>query len=101
MGQVDPVAVVQAEVMRADAVTHQTVAREMMWLFGICNLAVLVIIGVMIAQDPGLLHAKPIRAKERAVSATVLLALIAGTTTQLGAMALIIGKYLFPGKGGD
>ena len=38
------------------------------------------IIGVMIAQDPGLLHAKPIRAEERAVSATVLMALIASTT---------------------
>ena len=34
----------------------------------------------MIAQDPALLHAKPIRAEERAVSATVLMALIASTT---------------------
>ncbi len=100
-GSASPLDAAKADVLRRDADTRQRVATSMIRLFGVCNVVVLLIIGAMIWQDNVLLQAKLVAAGDRAVNASVIMALIAGTTAQLGALALIIGKYLFPGKPGE
>lgn len=91
----------KAEAIRLDAATRQAVGKWMIGAFGVANFFVLFLILRIFEADRDLLAHKIIPSSERVINSAAIMALIAGTTTQLGALALIIGKYLFPAGSAD
>ncbi len=63
------------------------------------NGVVLATVLVMFVVDCVFLGIGKLQAADRLVSTNVLMALIGATTVQLGAIVILMGKYLFPSKG--
>ena len=64
--------------------------------FLIVNLATLYGLYVLYLADADNLRAKLIGPDQRVIDTSVVIALLGATTVQLGAMAVIMAKYLFP-----
>ncbi len=64
--------------------------------FLMANLLILAGVAYVFHADDLDLAAKIIAPKDRIVTADVLIAVVGGTTVQLGALAITMGKYLFP-----
>ncbi len=82
----------------SDAALSQQVAARVVHTFILINSAVLGIVTAVFLADCLLLSYGKIGAADRLVSTNVVLALISATTVQLGGIALLMGKYLFPVK---
>lgn len=82
----------------SDAKLRQDVAAKIVGTFIQVNGVVLIIVAIMFAADVALLINGKIAATDRLVATNVLIALISATTVQLGAIVILMGKYLFPAK---
>ena len=82
----------------SDANLRQDVAAKIVQTFIQVNGVVLAIVAVMFAADCALLIHGKIAAPDRLVSTNALIPLISATTVQLGAIVVLMGKYLFPAK---
>lgn len=79
-----------------DAELRQWMARWMVWLFAIANVMVLAVIAGLVWLDQGNLGAKLIAPGDRIIGNQVVMTLIGATTVQVGTIAVIIARYLFP-----
>jgi len=68
----------------------------MMWLFSLVNGVALAVIAGLVWLDQSDRAAKLIAPGERIISNQVIMALPGATTVQVGTIAVIIARYLFP-----
>ena len=80
----------------AESELRRDLARTIMRWFVRVNVAVLLLLAVVYGAEALFVWGKLISPSERIIGQNVLLAVIAGTTAQLGAIALSISKWLFP-----
>jgi hypothetical protein len=80
----------------SDARVRATVSYAIIAAFLIVNLATLYGIYILYRSDADNLRAKLIGPDQRVIDTSVVIALLGATTVQLGAMAVIMAKYLFP-----
>ncbi len=102
-GQVDLVSgtlpgTVAEKIALQDAALRERVAEDVVRTFVRVNAAVLAIIAVMFASDVALELLGTRVPGDCLVSTAVVVALISAATVQLGAIAILMGKYLFPAK---
>jgi multisubunit Na+/H+ antiporter MnhF subunit len=64
--------------------------------FLIVNLATLLGLYLIYQSDSAELRAKLVAPDQRVINTQVVIALLGATTVQLGSMAVIMAKYLFP-----
>jgi hypothetical protein len=73
-------------------------ARRVIWAFIGANVVTLIVIGGLAWLDQSNIQAKVISPGERIVGQQVILGLLGATTVQIGTIAAIIARYLFPGR---
>ncbi len=80
----------------SDARVRTTVAYTVIAAFLVVNLATLFGLYVLYREDAANLAARLVSPDQRVINANVVMTLLGATTVQLGAMAIILAKYLFP-----
>jgi hypothetical protein len=89
---------VDEQIALSDAELRKGVAERIVRAFITVNSTVLAIVAAAFIADCLMVSDGTIGARDRIVSTNVLLALISAATVQLGGIAIIMGKYLFPAK---
>ena len=75
---------------------RQRMARGVGWTFGIANGVTLLGVAVLAGLDQWNMVHNAITTADRIVDQKVVMTLIGATTVQVGAIAFIIARYLFP-----
>ena len=81
-----------------DSVLRRWMARRIVWTFIIGNLVTLAALGALSWLDQTNIERHMIAPDTRIVSQQVIMALLGATTVQIGTIAVIIARYLFPGR---
>ena len=81
-----------------DADLRRWLARWVGWTFFTGNIVTLVVIGGLVWLDQRNIEAKTISPDARIIDRQVILGLLGATTVQVGTIAAIIVRYLFPGR---
>jgi len=71
------------------------------WIIGAfiaANVVTLIALGILARLDQGNIAAKLIEPGDRIITSQVFMALLGATTVQVGAIMVIIARYLFPGR---
>jgi hypothetical protein len=84
-----------------DADLREWMANRVVPAFLKANGWTLIVLAVLVALDEVNLVLHLVPAGERIVSEKVIMALLGATTVQVGAIALAIARYLFPGRPRD
>jgi hypothetical protein len=79
-----------------DLAIRRTVAWFLVGLFAASNLFMLGFVGWLYANDQSMIGEGLIMAPDRLIDGNVVMALIAGTTVQLGAIVLTMTRGIFP-----
>lgn len=80
-----------------DASLRRWMAVRVVWTFIVANAVTLIVIGGLAWLDQHDLSAKLISPPDRIIDRQVILGLLGATTIQLGTIAAIMARYLFPG----
>ena len=92
---------VDDQIRLGDQDLRRWMATRIVWTFIAGNLLTVTALGALCWLDQAnILHAL-IQPGQRIVDHRVVMTLIAGTTVQVGAIAIIIARYLFPGRSGS
>lgn len=90
------------QVALGDLGIRKTVARFLVVLFAVSNVFMLAFLGWLYWNDQAMIVQKIISPADRLASPAVLMALIGGTTVQLGTVVLTMTQAIFPRRsGGD
>jgi len=73
-------------------------ARRVGWTFFGLNIVTLAALGLLVALDDINISSHLISPADRIITSGVIMALLGATTVQLGTIAVIIARYLFPGR---
>ena len=84
------------QIALSDARVRSNVSYAIIAAFLIVNLATLAGLYLIYTSDAAELQAKPVAPEQRIIKTQVVIALLGATTVQLGSMAVIMAKYLFP-----
>lgn len=87
---------VQDRIALSDARLRGAVAIAIVVTFVIANGIVLAGVWLMFGQEMSALQNKAYAASDRVVTSALLMTLVGATTVQLGALTILMGKYLFP-----
>jgi hypothetical protein len=87
---------VRQQVTQGDLDMRQRMARGVGWTFGIANGVTLLGVAVLAGLDQWNMVRGTITTADRIVDQKVVMTLIGATTVQVGAIAFIIARYLFP-----
>jgi len=87
---------VQDRIALSDARLRGAVAIAIVVTFVIANGIVLAGVWLMFGQEMSALQNKVYAASDRVVTSALLMTLVGATTVQLGALTILMGKYLFP-----
>jgi len=92
---------VEDQIALSDADIRRKVSIWIMGLFGVVNgITLVLLIGLAWLDQQDLVRGL-IKPGDRLVDAQVLLGLLGATTVQLGAIAVIMARYIFPGPAVD
>jgi hypothetical protein len=83
---------------RHDALLRRWVAQRIMKVFVTANIVTLVAFVALVALDQGDIQTKVFAPADRLVSSQVFMALLGATTVQVGTIAVIMARYLFPSR---
>jgi hypothetical protein len=89
---------VKDRVTLQDANLRQRVAYWTIWTFSGADLATLLALGGLAGLDQSNIASKLIAPGDRIITSQVFMALLGATTVQVGAIMVIIARYLFPGR---
>lgn len=89
------------ELKQADQNLRQWMATRIVWTFIAGNIVTLVVLGGLAWLDQNNIEHHLISPEDRLVTYQVLMALLGATTVQVGTIAAIIARYLFPGRSRD
>jgi hypothetical protein len=81
-----------------DAVLRQRVATPVVWTLISGNFATLIVLSVLAGWDQINIGHKLITPDGRIITPHVIMALLGATTVQVGTIAAVIIRYLFPGR---
>ena len=87
---------VEEEIALTDSRVRARVTYVIVSVFVLANVLTLAGVAYIFRADNENIVAKAISADHRVVTADVVITLLSATTVQLRALALIMGKYLFP-----
>jgi hypothetical protein len=87
---------VRQQVTQGNLDMRQRMARGVGWTFGIANGVTLLGVAVLAGLDQWNMVRGTITTADRIVDQKVVMTLIGATTVQVGAIAFIIARYLFP-----
>jgi hypothetical protein len=85
-------------VEQRDADLREWVAKVVFPAFIKANALTLIALGLLALTDQGNIAVHLITPEERIIGGQVIMALLGATTVQVGAIAFIIARYLFPGR---
>ena len=89
---------VDEQIALRDADLRQTMANRIVRAFTLANVVVLAAVGVLVVLDEINIAAHLVSPTERIITSQVFMALLGATTVQVGTIAAIIARYLFPGR---
>jgi hypothetical protein len=89
---------VAEQIALGDADLRQWMARRVGWTFFGLNIVTLAALGLLVALDDINISSHLISPADRIITSGVIMALLGATTVQLGTIAVIIARYLFPGR---
>jgi hypothetical protein len=87
---------VQDTIALGDANLRKWVALAIVTTFVLANAIVLAGVWLMFQQEVAALRDHVYGAADRVITSHLLMALVGATTVQLGALTILMGKYLFP-----
>ena len=87
---------VAEEIALTDAKVRGHVSYAIAAAFVLTNVLTLVGVGYIFGADNANIIAHVMESKDRVITPRVVMTIIGATTVQLGSLALIMGKYLFP-----
>jgi hypothetical protein len=87
-----------ARVRRADAALRRWMARRVMWAFILGNAVTLCAFGALVWLDQSDIEAKVVAPGDRLITSQVFMALLGATTVQVGTIAVLMTRYLFPAR---
>lgn len=89
---------VDDEIKLGDAQLRQWMTNRVVRAFGLANGVTLAALGVLVVLDEINIWLHLIVPGDRIVTPHVIMALLGATTVQVGAITVIISRYLFPGR---
>jgi hypothetical protein len=89
---------VDDEIKREDANLRQWMARCIVWTFIGSTIVTLLALGALVCLDQSNLDDGLIKPGDRIIDHQVIMSLLAATTVQIGTIAVIIARYLFPSR---
>lgn len=92
---------VDDQIKQGDAAARKWMAPVVVGALILGNVVILVGLGVLVRLDQANVVGKVIAPADRIVNSQVIMALLGATTVQVGAIAAIIARYLFPGRSRD
>ncbi len=81
-----------------DAQMRRTLALQMGSVFAVANVVTLIAFAVLVWLDETNLRAKLIAPADRIITGNVFMALLGATTVQIGTIAVIMARHLFPSR---
>ena len=84
-----------------DAEQRRAIAARMVQTFLAANVLTLLGVAVLVLLDEFNLLSKLASAGDRIITHQVIIGLLAATTVQVGAITVIVARYLFPGRSRD
>ena len=87
---------VRQQVTQGNLDMRQRMARGVRWTFGIANGVTLVGVAILACLDQWNMVHHTITTADRIIDQKVVMTLIGATTVQVGAIAYLIARYLFP-----
>lgn len=97
----DQIALRDAGLRERDAALRKKMANRIVRAFTRANVVVLVIVGALVVLDEINIASHVISPSDRIITPQVFMALLGATTVQVGTIAAIIARYLFPGRSRD
>jgi hypothetical protein len=94
----EQIALHHADLRQQDANLRKRVAYWIIGVFIGANLVTMVALGILAWLDQGNIQSKLIAPGDRIITSQVFMALLGATTVQIGAIMVIIARYLFPGR---
>jgi hypothetical protein len=86
------------QLRQADQNLRQWMATRIVWTFIAGNVLTLAVLGGLAWLDQNNIEHNLINPEDRVITYQVLMALLGATTVQVGTVAAIIARYLFPGR---
>ena len=81
-----------------DAGLRKSVAYWIIGVFIVANLVTLAVLSILAHLDQGNIESHLIEPGDRIITSQVFMTLLGATTVQVGAIMVIIARYLFPGR---
>jgi len=94
----EQIALHHAGLRQQDADLRKRMAYWIIGAFIAANVVTLIALGILARLDQGNIAAKLIEPGDRIITSQVFMALLGATTVQVGAIMVIIARYLFPGR---
>jgi hypothetical protein len=88
-------------VVMQDAAMRQWMARFIVWTLITTNGVTLIVLGILVCLDQHNIAQSLIAPGDRIITNQVIMTLLGATTVQVGVIAAIIARYLFPSRSGD
>jgi hypothetical protein len=92
---------VDEQIKRSDARLRRWMAGRVVRVFVQANCVTLAALGVLVVLDEINVWLRLVGAGDRIITNQVVMTLLGATTVQVGVIAAIIARYLFPGRSGD
>jgi hypothetical protein len=92
---------VDEQIKRSDARLRRWMATRVVRVFVQANCVTLIALGVLVVLDEFNVGFRLIGPGDRIITNQVIMTLLGATTVQVGVIAGIIARYLFPGRSGD
>jgi len=87
-----------ARLRQQDANLRRRMAHWIIGAFIVANIATVIALSILAWLDQGNIQSKLITPGDRIITSQVFMALLGATTVQVGAIMVIIARYLFPGR---
>jgi hypothetical protein len=89
---------VDEQIKLGDHDLRKWMATSIVWTFISGNIVTLLALGGLVWLDQMNIERKLVTAGDRIIDRQVIMTLLGATTVQVGAIAVIIARYLFPGR---
>jgi len=84
------------QILLSDSATRKRVTYTIVSAFILANISTYIMIYLIYYRDQAELAAHMVLPQQRTITTGIVISVIGATTVQLGALALAIGRYLFP-----
>ncbi len=90
---------VEDQIALQDAGLRKRIGNRIVWTFIAGHIVTLTVLAGLVYLDQSNMGSHVITPDQRIITEKVIITLLGATTVQIGAIAVIIARYLFPGRG--